>query len=106
MWIAGRCRGFWRLFGGYGGGRPQAQRQVRFLPTSLPPEQVEECGSDLTPGTLWFYCLSPFDYSYKPQKISPKFQGTVRMLLHNRIRDAYIHPQFVTDVMRPMSMEA
>lgn len=44
--------------------------------------------------------------SYKPQKISPKFQGTVRELLHKRIRESYIHPQFVSDVMRPMSMEA
>ena len=31
--------------------------------------------------------------SYKPQKISPKFQGTVRQLLHDKIRDAYTHPQ-------------
>ena len=37
--------------------------------------------------------------------ISPKFQGTVRQLLHKKIRDAYIHPQFSTDVMKPMSME-
>lgn len=43
--------------------------------------------------------------SYKPQKISPKFQGTVRQLLHKKIRDSYIHPQFVTDVMKPMSIE-
>lgn len=44
--------------------------------------------------------------SYKPQMIAPKFQGTVRQLLHKRIRDAYIHPQFVSDVMRPMSMDS
>ncbi|GMH57678.1 hypothetical protein TrRE_jg4495 [Triparma retinervis] len=43
--------------------------------------------------------------SYKPQKISPKFQGTVRQLLHKRIRDMYVHPQFVSDVMKPMNME-
>lgn len=43
--------------------------------------------------------------SYKPQKISPKFQGTVRQLLHKKIRDSYVHPQFVSDVMRPMSMD-
>lgn len=43
--------------------------------------------------------------SYKPQKISPKFQGTVRQLLHKKIRDMYIHPQFVSDVMRPMSID-
>jgi len=44
--------------------------------------------------------------SYKPQKISPKFQGTVRQRLHKKIREWYIHPQFVSDVMRPMSMDA
>mmetsp|Transcript_13980 Transcript_13980/g.28652 ORF Transcript_13980/g.28652 Transcript_13980/m.28652 type:complete len:633 (+) Transcript_13980:118-2016(+) len=43
--------------------------------------------------------------SYKPQKISPKFEGTVRTLLHKRIRDAYVHPQFISDVMKPMKME-
>ena len=43
--------------------------------------------------------------SYKPQKISPKFPGTVRQLLHNKIRDAYIHPQFITDVMKPLMIE-
>lgn len=44
--------------------------------------------------------------SYKPQKISPKSTGTVRQLLHERIRDAYIHPQFVTDVMKPLMIES
>ena len=44
--------------------------------------------------------------SYKPQKISPKFQGSVRQLLHKRIRDSYVHPQFVSDVMKPLTMEA
>jgi ATP-binding cassette, sub-family E, member 1 len=43
--------------------------------------------------------------SFKPQKISPKFQGTVRELLHKKIREAYVHPQFVSDVMRPMAIE-
>jgi len=43
--------------------------------------------------------------SYKPQKISPKFEGTVRMLLHKQIRDASIHPQFNSDVMKPMLMD-
>lgn len=43
--------------------------------------------------------------SYKPQKISPRFEGTVRQLLHAKIRDLYMHPQFNTDVMKPMLME-
>eukprot|EP01118_Nematostelium_gracile_P013243 TRINITY_DN497_c0_g1_i1.p1 TRINITY_DN497_c0_g1~~TRINITY_DN497_c0_g1_i1.p1 ORF type:complete len:608 (+),score=180.75 TRINITY_DN497_c0_g1_i1:77-1900(+) len=44
--------------------------------------------------------------SYKPQMIAPKFQGTVRMLLQQRIKDAYTHPQFMTDVTRPMQIES
>merc|ERR1712193_469052 len=43
--------------------------------------------------------------SFKPQKISPKSQGTTRQLLHDKIRDAYVHPQFVADVMRPLKID-
>ncbi|DAZ95717.1 TPA: hypothetical protein N0F65_007123 [Lagenidium giganteum] len=43
--------------------------------------------------------------SYKPQKIAPKFQGTVRELLHRRIREAIIHPQFATDVTKPLNLD-
>ncbi|XP_071494291.1 ATP-binding cassette sub-family E member 1-like [Diadema antillarum] len=43
--------------------------------------------------------------SYKPQKISPKSQGTVRQLLHAKIRDSYIHPQFISDVIKPLQIE-
>ena len=43
--------------------------------------------------------------SYKPQKISPKSEGTVRQLLHDKIRDAYVHPQFGTDVMKPLRID-
>jgi len=49
--------------------------------------------------------LPQFRVSYKPQKISPKFEGTVRQLLHKRIREAYLHPQFVSDVMKPMNID-
>ncbi|PPQ67758.1 hypothetical protein CVT24_002768, partial [Panaeolus cyanescens] len=43
--------------------------------------------------------------SLKPQTISPKFQGTVRMLLLKQIKQAFMHPQFQTDVLKPMSLE-
>jgi ATP-binding cassette subfamily E protein 1 len=43
--------------------------------------------------------------SYKPQKISPKFEGTVMELLHKRIRDSCIHPQFISDVMKPLMID-
>ncbi|KAG9284400.1 hypothetical protein G9A89_023657 [Geosiphon pyriformis] len=44
--------------------------------------------------------------SYKPQKISPKFQGTVRMLFLKKIKAAFMHPQFQTDVVKPMQIES
>ncbi len=43
--------------------------------------------------------------SYKPQKISPRQERTVQMLLHEKIRDAYVHPQFNADVMKPLRIE-
>lgn len=47
-----------------------------------------------------------FNVSYKPQKISPKFQNSVRHLLHHKIRDSYMHPQFNSDVMKPLQIES
>merc|ERR1711992_253233 len=43
--------------------------------------------------------------SYKPQTISAKFEGTVQDLLMTKIRDAYMHPQFQTDVTKPMLID-
>ena len=43
--------------------------------------------------------------SYKPQTISPKFEGSVEMLLQTKIRAAYNHPQFKSDVLNPMSID-
>lgn len=65
---------------------------IRMLAGNLAPDE----GS----GTL-----PVLNISYKPQKISPKSQGTVRYLLHEKIRDAYVHPQFIADVMKPMKIE-
>ncbi|KAL4184436.1 hypothetical protein AMTRI_Chr10g225580 [Amborella trichopoda] len=46
-----------------------------------------------------------FNVSYKPQKISPKYPSKVRHLLHQKIQDSYMHPQFMTDVMKPLQIE-
>jgi len=43
--------------------------------------------------------------SYKPQKIAPKFQGTVRELLERKVLEALSHPQFQTDVTRPLKID-
>lgn len=50
--------------------------------------------------------LPKLNVSYKPQTITAKFQGTVRELMHAKIRDAFVHPQFVSDVTKPMLIDA
>jgi len=44
--------------------------------------------------------------SYKPQRITPRSTGTVWELLQSRIHEALVHPQFKTDVLNPMNMDA
>lgn len=43
--------------------------------------------------------------SLKPQTIAPKFQGTVRMLLLKQIKHSFMHPQFQSDVVKPMQLD-
>jgi len=56
---------------------------------------------------LFYYLVKipELNISYKPQKISPKFTGSVRDLLNSKIRDAIFHPQFQTDVSRPLLID-
>ncbi|BBG94831.1 RNAse l inhibitor protein 2 [Prunus dulcis] len=68
---------------------------IRMLAGLLKPDIVEDSNVE----------IPEFNVSYKPQKISPKFQSTVRHLLHSRIRDSYTHPQFMSDVMKPLLIE-
>lgn len=64
---------------------------IRMLAGKLPSDSEEH--------------VPEMNVSYKPQKISPKSQNTVRMLLHEKIRDAYVHPQFIADVIKPLQIE-
>lgn len=43
--------------------------------------------------------------SYKPQLVIPKFQGTVKELLQTRIPTMLGHPQFITDIIKPLHIE-
>jgi len=49
--------------------------------------------------------IPPMNISMKPQKITPKFQGTVRQLFFKRIKAAFLNPQFQTDVYKPLKMD-
>merc|ERR1712037_566796 len=74
---------------------------VRMLASLLKSDEQVTC-RDVDASS---YGVPEYNVSYKPQKISPKFQGTVRELMHKRIRDAYVHSQFVSNVMKPLVME-
>lgn len=43
--------------------------------------------------------------SMKPQKIAPKFPGTVRQLFFKKIKGAFLNPQFQTDVVKPLKID-
>jgi len=43
--------------------------------------------------------------SMKPQKITPKFTGTVRQLFFKKIKAAFLNPQFQTDVYKPLKID-
>jgi ATP-binding cassette, sub-family E, member 1 len=49
--------------------------------------------------------IPALNVSYKPQKISPRFEGSVRSLLYDKIKDNWQHPQFMTDVTKPMNID-
>jgi len=44
--------------------------------------------------------------SYKPQMISPKKNSSVRQLLFDKLGTSWQHPQFQTDVFKPMKIES
>ncbi|KAK8577184.1 hypothetical protein V6N13_122176 [Hibiscus sabdariffa] len=69
---------------------------IRMLAGLLEPDIVEGLDAGEIP---------EFNVSYKPQKISSKSQSTVRDLLHHKIYDSYTHPQFVSDVMKPLLID-
>jgi ATP-binding cassette subfamily E protein 1 len=59
-------------------------------------------GAEKPDGTRRMPTLS---VSMKPQKITPKFTGTVRQLFFKKIKAAFLSPQFQTDVYRPLKMD-
>jgi len=90
------------LLGENGTGKTTFVRMLAGLQKSDEQAKLEEEGYDYEASKAG---VPDLNVSYKPQKISPKFKGTTRQLLHKRIRDAYVHPQFVSDVMKPLAME-
>merc|ERR1719178_639332 len=69
---------------------------IRMIAGMIPPDEDED-GLAVE--------LPEYNISYKPQKISPKFPGTVQQLLYKKIPKMLVHPQFGTDVLKPMRVE-
>eukprot|EP00434_Breviolum_minutum_P038458 symbB.v1.2.034113.t1/scaffold4349.1/size40829/1 len=67
---------------------------IRMLAGLLKPDELKE-GEE----------LPELNVSYKPQTISAKFEGTVKDLFLGKIRDAFLHPQFQSDVTKPMLID-
>ncbi|KAK5986959.1 ATP-binding cassette sub-family E member 1 [Trichostrongylus colubriformis] len=64
---------------------------IRMLAGSLKPDEEVE--------------MPNMTISYKPQKISPKYENIVRHMLHEKIPNMYMHPQFKSDVMNPLMID-
>ena len=61
-------------------------------------------GADKKDKSTWGGGLG-MSISYKPQKIAPKFEGSVAQLLAKRIPKAMSHPGFQTDVMKALTID-
>ena len=70
---------------------------IRMLAGLLKSDEEEEGKASSIPS---------LSVSYKPQTISPKFQGSVEALFQTKIRPMFTHPQFQTDVLRPMALDS
>lgn len=49
--------------------------------------------------------MPSMNISIKPQKIAPKFQGSVRSLLSIKLKDNWNSPLFKTEVLKPLDIE-
>jgi ATP-binding cassette subfamily E protein 1 len=78
---------------------------IRMLAGILKSDEQEKCEKEGDTDGAEACGVPQLVVSYKPQKISPKFEGTVRQLLHKRVRDLYVQPQFISDVMKPLMMD-
>ena len=73
---------------------------IRLLAKTVPPDGIDKNSDRST----WGGGLG-MSISYKPQKIAPKFEGSVAELLAKRISKAMSHPQFQADVMKGLTLD-
>jgi ATP-binding cassette, sub-family E, member 1 len=49
--------------------------------------------------------ITPWNCSYKPQILVPKFEGSIRELFYTKIKTAFLDPQFQSEVIKPLKMD-
>ncbi|KAJ2403113.1 Fe-S cluster-binding ribosome biosynthesis protein [Coemansia sp. RSA 2559] len=67
---------------------------IKMLAGKLQPDEGDDAG------------IPELNVSYKPQTIAPKFKGSVRMLLLKQIQAMFMHPQFQSDVVKPLNIDS
>ncbi|KAJ1662533.1 Fe-S cluster-binding ribosome biosynthesis protein [Coemansia sp. RSA 1813] len=67
---------------------------IKMLAGKMMPDEGEAAG------------IPELNVSYKPQTIAPKFKGSVRMLLLKQIQAMFMHPQFQSDVVKPLNIDS
>jgi ATP-binding cassette subfamily E protein 1 len=90
------------MLGENGTGKTTFIRMLAGLMKSDEEEAAEAAGDTEKAISLG---VPKLNVSYKPQKIAPKFDGTVKGLLMSKINAAFIHPQFISDVSKPLNIE-
>ncbi|KAF7683319.1 ABC transporter E family member 2 [Astathelohania contejeani] len=68
---------------------------VNLIAGVIDPDDADNINNDILRRTI----------SLKPQKIVPKFKGTVRNLFMSKIRASFLNQLFVTDVIKPLGIE-
>ncbi|XP_953484.1 RNAse L inhibitor protein, putative [Theileria annulata] len=67
---------------------------------------IKMLAGKLQPDNADYEDLMPkLSVSYKPQKLSVKFDGTLRQLFHSKIRESFLSPIFQADVVKPMQID-
>eukprot|EP00388_Colpodella_angusta_P022255 GDKJ01056842.1.p1 GENE.GDKJ01056842.1~~GDKJ01056842.1.p1 ORF type:complete len:607 (+),score=157.74 GDKJ01056842.1:26-1846(+) len=66
---------------------------IRMLAGNLKPDEGELTTPDMS-------------ISFKPQTVKNTYDGSVRTLFLNKIRAAFTHPQFTSDVIKPLQIES
>lgn len=78
---------------------------VNMLAGLVKPDKINDIESADTNANADVDAMPSFSVSVKPQKLFAKFEGTVQEFFHEKIKSFYTHPQFVTDVIKPLQVD-